>query len=343
VLRPVTLRVAVPALAAGSILVSLVPAASGSGSGNPASRADSLRAENDRLAGRSRSVVLELYGLDSQLDSARSRLAEVQARAAEVRGRRAEAGQALQIARHAARVSERALGSRLRTLYEEGDTDGLAVLLGSQSLDEAIAQLDDLQTIAEQDQAVIDQTRSTAVRMKRLRHTLAARQTELAGLEADASAAVARLEAAHAQRQSYLASLAAERSLNAGRISSLQAQAQAAQRTTQTLVAASSATAPTVIASPPVAAPQGARTLTVVATGYSLGGHTATGVPVGAGVVAVDPSVIALGTRMTIPGYGEGVAADVGVGVRGASIDLWFPTTAQALAWGRRSVTVTLH
>ena len=92
----------------------------------------------------------------------------------------------------------------------------------------------------------------------------------------------------------------------------------------------------------PVAAGPGAQ-LTVLATGYSLAGATATGVPVGWGVVAVDPSVIPLGTRMTIPGYGEGVAADTGGTVHGLTIDLWFPTRAQALAWGRRTVTVTLH
>jgi 3D (Asp-Asp-Asp) domain-containing protein len=85
------------------------------------------------------------------------------------------------------------------------------------------------------------------------------------------------------------------------------------------------------------------RTLTVLATGYSLSGSTATGLPVGWGVVAVDPSVIPLGTRLSIPGYGQGVAADVGGSVHGAAIDLWFPTPAQARAWGRRAVTITLH
>jgi 3D (Asp-Asp-Asp) domain-containing protein len=60
-------------------------------------------------------------------------------------------------------------------------------------------------------------------------------------------------------------------------------------------------------------------------------------------VVAVDPAVIPLGTRMTIPGYGEGIAADTGQGVSGDHIDLWFPTEAQAQAWGRRTVTITLH
>ena len=83
--------------------------------------------------------------------------------------------------------------------------------------------------------------------------------------------------------------------------------------------------------------------MTVMTTGYALGGRTASGVPAGWGVVAVDPAVIPLGTRLTIPGYGAGVAADTGGAVRGAVIDLWFPSTAQALAWGRRTVTITLH
>jgi 3D (Asp-Asp-Asp) domain-containing protein len=65
--------------------------------------------------------------------------------------------------------------------------------------------------------------------------------------------------------------------------------------------------------------------------------------PAGYGVVAVDPNVIPLGTRMSIPGYGEGVAADTGGAIQGAVIDLWFPTSAAASAWGRQTVTITLH
>jgi 3D (Asp-Asp-Asp) domain-containing protein len=112
---------------------------------------------------------------------------------------------------------------------------------------------------------------------------------------------------------------------------------------TATLTAAPAGTAsPAQVDAPntPVASGQ---TLTVVATGYALTGRTATGLRTAWGVVAVDPAMIPLGTRMTIPGYGEGVAADVGNAVRGATIDLWFPTRQQALAWGRRVVTITLH
>jgi 3D (Asp-Asp-Asp) domain-containing protein len=54
-------------------------------------------------------------------------------------------------------------------------------------------------------------------------------------------------------------------------------------------------------------------------------GITATGVFVTFGVVAVDPNVIPLGTRMYIPGYGYGVAADTGGAVKGNIIDLGYP------------------
>ncbi|MGQ9572839.1 MAG: ubiquitin-like domain-containing protein [Dehalococcoidia bacterium] len=53
-------------------------------------------------------------------------------------------------------------------------------------------------------------------------------------------------------------------------------------------------------------------------------GIAATGVPVHRGIVAVDPSVIPLGTRLYIPGYGQAVAADTGGAVIGNIIDLGF-------------------
>jgi 3D (Asp-Asp-Asp) domain-containing protein len=93
---------------------------------------------------------------------------------------------------------------------------------------------------------------------------------------------------------------------------------------------------------PTTSAPAVGRQLVVSATCYDLPGNTATGMPVGLGVVAVDPSVIPLGTRMSIPGYGNGVAADVGGGIKGSIIDLWMPP-AQCAAWGRRTVTITIY
>ncbi len=64
-------------------------------------------------------------------------------------------------------------------------------------------------------------------------------------------------------------------------------------------------------------------------------GRTATGVLVTYGVVAVDPNVIPLGTRMFIPGYGYAIAADTGGGVKGYIIDLGYPDGV-AVDWRSR-------
>lgn len=94
------------------------------------------------------------------------------------------------------------------------------------------------------------------------------------------------------------------------------------------------------------AAPETGTRMTVLASAYTpghgCGYNTATGAVAGFGVVAVDPSVIPLGTRLYIPGYGYGVAADTGGAIGGNRIDLCFDTLGDALAWGRRTVTITI-
>ena len=69
-------------------------------------------------------------------------------------------------------------------------------------------------------------------------------------------------------------------------------------------------------------------------------GITATGIRAGYGVAAVDPSIIPLGTRMYIPGYGEAIAADTGGAIRGYMIDLCVESYSEAMQFGRRNVTV---
>jgi 3D (Asp-Asp-Asp) domain-containing protein len=89
-------------------------------------------------------------------------------------------------------------------------------------------------------------------------------------------------------------------------------------------------------------APQAYR-IKVDAVAYSLPGKTAYGIRVRKGVVAVDPKLIPLGTKLHIPGYGPGIAADVGHAIKGRIIDLCFPTLAKARQWGRRTVTITVY
>lgn len=93
----------------------------------------------------------------------------------------------------------------------------------------------------------------------------------------------------------------------------------------------------------------GAKTLTMTATGYSvsqngLGTYSATGINLknNPSCVAVDPSVIPLGSIIWVSGYGLSIAGDTGAAISGNVIDLHFATVAQANAWGRRTVTVKI-
>jgi 3D (Asp-Asp-Asp) domain-containing protein/peptidoglycan hydrolase CwlO-like protein len=320
----------------------------GSGGANPP--VASLRGREAALGDRTHAALLSLYSLDTRLAQSRSRAAALRDQAANVRAELVTVARDEGIARHAWRASVTALAAHLRALYEGGQQDGLAVLLGASSIDDALTRIDELERAANVNRDTIVQTRAARVELSRLQLRLERRSKALEQLVAAAQETTAQLVGARAARAQYIESLARERAFTAQKIAQLQAQAKAAASRAPapappppTAEPASAPITPTPAPdpAPPTATPPGS--LTVTATGYSLAGHTATGLPVGWGVVAVDPSVIALGTRFSVPGYGEGVAADTGGSVRGDTIDLWFPTLAQARAWGRRTVTITLH
>jgi 3D (Asp-Asp-Asp) domain-containing protein/peptidoglycan hydrolase CwlO-like protein len=304
-------------------------------------RAQELRQQNQALAGSSESAATSLASIDSRLAQAQAELASFRVRAAKVRERRRDVYHELTIARSAQRATNRALARRLRALYEQGDTDALAVILGAGSLNAALDAMETIDLAAEQDHDLLAKIKASSQRLAALNARLAGRQRELDQLAAAKAAAAASLAAARASRLATIATMRARTQANASQISGLEERA-------RTLAAAQS--------SPPIAAPvpgapsvlpgnaaQGVYSLTVVATGYALQGNTASGMRVGWGAVAVDPSVIPLGSRLSIPAYGLGVAADTGGAIQGARIDLWFPTVAQARAWGSRTVTITVY
>jgi 3D (Asp-Asp-Asp) domain-containing protein len=95
-------------------------------------------------------------------------------------------------------------------------------------------------------------------------------------------------------------------------------------------------------ATPPAAAPSG-RSFQARLTAYAHGTRTASGTPVRWGVVAVDPRVIPLGSRIMIEGFDNVfIAEDTGGGVRGNHVDIYFPDLASALRFGVQNRTVTV-
>jgi 3D (Asp-Asp-Asp) domain-containing protein/septal ring factor EnvC (AmiA/AmiB activator) len=328
--------------AAIALVVLAAPALGLAGSSQSAS---SLRAQNTALESRSRSAALELYSLDERAALAQARYARLQRDAASLRAERADLRQALAVARRGNRIAERQLAARLRLIYEQGEVEPLEIIFGSKTLDEALASIDNLNRMSAQGEDVLRQIEAAHTTLDAASGRLAARQAAITAALADARATADSLLQTRTERRAYISSLASKRRLNDAQISSLQAEASAAQVRSDALVRPT-LTAPspaTRVAAAFVAATSAGRTMTVIATGYSMPGSTASGLRVGWGVAAVDPSVIPLGTHMMVPGYGSAVAADTGGAVSGATIDLWFPTAAQANAWGRRVVAITLR
>jgi 3D (Asp-Asp-Asp) domain-containing protein len=281
-----------------------------------------------QLDTRTHQALLSLYALDSQLQSWRSRLGSLETAAAALRRQRASLREELGAAQASLHTGKRRLAAELRALYERGEVNSVAVVLGAKSLSAGLSQLDDLSRVADQSRQIIAVTSAAHRRLLGSQRRLAAEERRLERSLAAARQAEARLAAAAASRTAYVSSLRAQ--LHAEQVRTVEAQAQTVQQRSQQLQ--------TTAASPPA----GKRQLTVSATCYELSGRTATGMPVGHGVVAVDPSVIPLGTRMYVPEYGNGVAADVGGGIKGNTIDLWM-TPSECAAWGRRTVTITLN
>lgn len=59
-------------------------------------------------------------------------------------------------------------------------------------------------------------------------------------------------------------------------------------------------------------------------------------------MIAVDPKVIPLGTKVWVEGYGYAVAGDTGGAIKGNKIDVFIPTQSQALKWGRKNVKIKI-
>ncbi|MDQ3798778.1 MAG: 3D domain-containing protein [Acidobacteriota bacterium] len=81
------------------------------------------------------------------------------------------------------------------------------------------------------------------------------------------------------------------------------------------------------------------------ATAYCLRGRTASGGSVRKGIVAADPRVLPLGTRIYVNagGYsGNYIVADTGGAVRGRKLDIWVPNCSEAMRFGRRTVSVNI-
>jgi len=73
--------------------------------------------------------------------------------------------------------------------------------------------------------------------------------------------------------------------------------------------------------------------------------RTASGRPVSKGLIAADPRFLPLGSRVKLEAgtySGEYLVADTGGAVRGRRIDIWTPTSREAMSFGKRNIKLTV-
>jgi 3D (Asp-Asp-Asp) domain-containing protein/peptidoglycan hydrolase CwlO-like protein len=347
-------------------LVTALLSASTPALGGAGGQAQALHVRGTSLAQRERVALLDLYAAESQLARSHATAASLRAQQATSARERQATARRVAIVRGSLRAAEGRIGQTLRRLYMQGQPDPIAIFLGATSLDDALASIDSITRSTQQNEHLVADLRLSQATLSRIEQVLAKRSRDLAAATAAADASAARLRQAVDERAGIVSSLRRQGDVTRRALARLQQQAKAAEQRSAklsappapvTAAAAAPATAtPSPAPAPPTPTPpvptpttpipttrSGTRTLVVDAVAYHLPGRTASGLPVGVGVIAVDPRVIPLGTRVFVPGYGPAVAADVGTAIIGNIIDLWMPTTAQARAWGRRTVTITIY
>lgn len=281
-----------------------------------------------RTSGDTDSLVRELVTLDGEIKGLGARLFELEEKSGSLAARiDALEGEATD---KRARLASRraALADRARNLYVNGRGNTLILLLSSRDVSEFFKRQEYVQKVNERDAEMVDTVRRQAEELDATLAELKRSKKEVDAVASELEGRRDRLAASRSERADVLAR-AGEAS---GRV-----QEQSQQVTTRMDRL-----------NPPV--PTGnhtGRILVMSATAYSplepgLTDATASGLKAQRGVVAVDPRVIPLGTRVHVEGYGYAIAADTGSAIKGMKIDLCFDTLAEVNAYGRRNVRVEI-
>jgi 3D (Asp-Asp-Asp) domain-containing protein len=202
--------------------------------------------------------------------------------------------------------------------------------------------------IAQKEQALTEQYASLASTQAHLEQNLQKRQAELTAVQENFNKIASEINLAQKEKEQMV------QQLNKAQENLKKEQQEAAER-----AQAIAKQEKIVIANSQPAAEEAENNTTevngkeiyVTATAYTAScngcsGTTATGINLhanpGVKVIAVDPSIIPLGSRVYVEGYGYAVAADTGGAIKGHKIDVLMSSDAAALQWGRKTVKVVI-
>jgi peptidoglycan hydrolase CwlO-like protein len=227
---------------------------------------------------------------------------------------------------------------RIRAMYINGTDGYLAIMLSSKDLSDFLSRVDTITRVIKFDNSIIAKLKKNELTIENEKKTLNAENNRLQSLRASNETVLAKLNNDIKQQKQLLSNATEkEQQLLAEQNSEIE---QASHSTVA--MAGSQSLSRGSIGSAPASS---SRVITMQATAYCDNGYTASGMqtrrePGGYSTIAVDPTVIPLGSKVYVEGYGYAIAADIGGAINGGRIDLFVPSQAEAQSWGRRSVNV---
>ena len=218
------------------------------------------------------------------------------------------------------------LNDRAISIYKHGQANELMILFSSDNVNELLSNAEFFQILMDRDAELVNALKEQKATYEEANKDLKAFKDEMERSLADVEQKQERLEKEYEEKKNLLSTIKVEK------VDLIEHAKAIRDRITQIQ--------------------QGSNLILVdeldmVATAYYAGGGgingngiTATGLRATYGIVAVDPKVIPLGTKLFIPGYGPALAADTGGWVKGNRIDLVFNSLEECYRWGRRSIKV---
>ena len=277
-------------------------------------------------------TVRDVVTLDREIADLDNRLEELSSRSAGLSEEIENVTAEVDAGRVKLSAKRRALALRARSMYVNGRASNIEMLLSSEDFSDFLSRTDLVRKVTTQDAKMIESVRSASERLEASLAELGRKKSEVDGAKKDLSERKSRLEDARTERNLVLARAGEQR--------------EAVERRTGEIESKMRELNPPRPSDPVTGTPTG-RYLTMMATAYSplepgLSESTASGMRAQRGVVAVDPRVIPLGTRVHVEGYGNAIAGDTGSAIKGMRIDLCFDTLEEVEAYGWRVVRVEI-
>ncbi|MDD5448204.1 MAG: 3D domain-containing protein [Actinomycetota bacterium] len=272
--------------------------------------------------------LLKLVNFDQEINSLEERIGSLEEESQNIASRIAEIQAEIKKKQQVVSRKKKALLSRLRKIYINGRTSKLELLLISDDISDFLAGAEMIEKVTQDDSRLLAEARRERGKLETLVSTLQQKEKQIEEKKSEMESRKRALEKSRANRESLLAGAGGQRQ-------TLQQQATEVKSKFTELN----------LPQPPPR--ESAKVLFMVATGYSpqepgLSDTTATGLKAQRGVVAVDPRVIPLGTRLYVEGYGSAIAADTGSAIKGNRIDLCFDTLEEVRSYGKRKVRVEI-